>query len=245
MAHAHLDRALRLYDCLAQLRPALDPGIFSYAAVAGERLGARRVWIGTRAAKHHLGPGAAGRGDIGGSLRYRAGAVCRRRVLCSGPRTDGVVDNAAAARHLRRHADRFRARRLFVRNRARGAGQALAGTVANARFRRRYRCRLIRAIPLCASHRVSYRHCRMARDAGPVRVCDVDDPAILVRACNAWDANAHARGRAGAVADPGIVGGFWSALVRPSRDWVFHLRISAGLYHVAFASLPRRPRAFD
>ena len=243
MAHARGDRALRLHGRLAQLRPALDHGILSHAAVAGKRLGTRRVWFGARAAKHHLGGRAAGRRNAGRSLRHRAGAVCGWRVLRAGPRADGVLDNAAAARHHRRHAYRFRACRLFVRDRARRAGQAPAGTLADARFRRRHRRRLVRAIPLCTADRVADRQRRMARDARPVRVCDPDDPAILVRALNTRLRSPRATGRASTVADAGVVRGLCSALVRPPRDRVFHLRVSAGLHHRAFAVLSRRSRA--
>ena len=156
LAYAGRDRAVRLPVRHDQLRAARGARILSDAAVAGERLGPRRVRLRDRDPEHPVGPRPAVCGRACRPLRSRPGAVGGGDPLRHRPRHDGVCDHAAHARPFGRRLHRLRSCRLRVQYRAVGVRQAAARAISLVGIWRGRGRRLLRPVSLLAARGLAY-----------------------------------------------------------------------------------------
>ncbi len=171
MADAAGDHYLRMRDCAAEFRAALEPRLFRPADERGIRLGPRCLRPCARLAEPVVGTGPADRGRHCRPVWRLARDDGRRAALCRRPAADALFRDAIVARSRRRRPDRLRAIRLFVQSRAVGVQQAAAAREARHGARRRHCGRLVRAIFVRAVRRGDDRQFRLAAGADGVRAC--------------------------------------------------------------------------
>ena len=182
LAHARGDCSVWMRLRHDQLRAARLPRFLSHAAIAGQRLGPRRVRPGDRHSEHHMGTWPAVCRDAGRPVRRRPRAVERRHPLCHRPRHDGLFYHAPDAQSVRRRIHRLRARRLCIQHRAVRLRQAPAGAHALAGLRRRRGGRVFWPISLLAARGLACGQHRLAGNAADVRRDDAAHSAVFTRA---------------------------------------------------------------
>src|SRR5262249_3949938 len=147
--------------------------------VAGERWGPRRFWPRAGDPEHPLGSWPTVCRRDRRSVRHRARAVRRRRVVRNRPHPDGLFDLARDARPHRRRFYRLRALRLFLLRRARGVRQAVARELAFGCVRRGRCRRFIRPVLLFPGRGIDDGRLRLADHAGCRRRGHVAGAAAL------------------------------------------------------------------